>query len=172
MRSEFSHWIEDTLGSESYGAPRVFDLFTLLAITLAFALLFAIMKVMEPLLQTSLPLVILAVSLFLTFTAVAQAVLWGGTKPRLASIACGPIVWVLTFFFVALQSPSTFFTLMNIVGHTCLSILGFPIGYLAGGMVAGVFLLADIFRQRFMSSDDAPLPENDDAIFDLADNED
>ena len=163
--SEFAQWIEDTLGSESYGAPRVFDLFTMLAITLAFALLFAFMKLIEPLLQASLPQVALVVSLFLTFTAMAQAVLWGGKKPRLASIAAGPVVWLLTFLFVGMQAPGAFLTLTSVVGNVCLSVLGFPVGYLAGGMVAGVFLLADVFRKRFLSGNADELPVNDDAIF-------
>lgn len=148
----FTDWTEETLGSESYGAPRVFDLFTLLSVTLAFALLFAFLKLLEPAFSTSMPMTMFAISSFLVLTGLGQAILWNGRKPRIASLVTGPINFAIVSLSLILlssapRSPAA------MVGLVCFSISGLPLGYLAGTVVAGVFLLADKFRQRYMPAE-------------------
>jgi hypothetical protein len=165
--SELSKWLEDNLGTESYGAPRVFDLYTLLAVTLAFALMFACLRLIEPLLLSSLPQVAIALGIFVTLIAIAQLALWGGNKPRLASIVAGPAIWFVIALGLTAQNPRQFLNPAAMAGLLCSSILGVFAGYLGGGMVAGVFLLADAFRKQFVKpSKEEDEPDNDDFIFD------
>ena len=148
----FTDWTEETLGSESYGAPRVFDLCTLLAVTLAFALLFACLKLLEPAISVALPRALFAISLFLVLTGLGQAILWNGRKPRIASLATGPINFaVVGIALIVFSSDMRSYAV--IIGLVCTSISGVPLGYLAGTVVAGVFLLADKFRERYMPTD-------------------
>lgn len=150
----FSQWVERKLGKESYGAPRVFDLFTLLAITLAFAMLFTFMRLLSPLLGNNDGAVTIVISLFVSFIAIGQMLLCGGKRPRIASIATGPIAWQalgigIAFWMIPKQEVSTFLvTTFSFV--TCSSTLGFFAGYLGGAAVAGVFLIADFLRKRYM----------------------
>ncbi len=163
--SEFSQWLEDTLGSESYGAPRVFDLYTLLAVTLAFALMFAFLRLIEPLLFNSLPQVAISLGTFVTLIAVAQLALWGGNKPRLASIVVGPIIWFVIGIGLTSQNPRMFLSLPAMLGLLCSTVIGLAAGYLGGAMVAGVFLLADTFRKHLVRQAKDEGPANDDFIF-------
>lgn len=158
-------WLDEHLGGKSYGAPRVFDLFTLLAVTLAFAILFAFLRLLEPLLLATLPQVAVAITAFVTLTAIAQITLLDGNKPRLASLLAGPPIWLVVSLGLCLQDLS----LLNfafLILLVMLSVLGIPAGYLGGAMVAGVFLLADSFRQKFMRRENRVDPDaNDDAIW-------
>ena len=127
------------LREPAYGAQRVFDLFTLMAITLAFGLLFGAMKALN-----ALPEVFFGVTSFVTFIGIGQMLLFKGNSPRLASVVGGPVALVLTavllnLWFGRMESWSIF----------CALIAGAPFGYLAGGMVAGVFLIADMLREKF-----------------------
>lgn len=128
-----------TLSEPAYGAPRVFDLFTLMAITLAFGLLFAGLKALD-----AIPEVFFSVTSFVTFVAIGQMLLFDGKSPRLASLVAGPIALVLTLICVDIWYGR--FSILELV---CPLPLGVPAGYLGGGMVAGVFLVADRLRERF-----------------------
>ncbi len=128
-----------TLAEPAYGAQRVFDLFTLMAITLAFGLLFGLLKAMG-----AIPEVFFSVTAFLTFVAIGQMLFFGGTSPRLASLVGGPIALALTLICV-----SIWYGRWAIFEIVCSLPLGVPGGYLAGGMVAGVFLIADLLRSKF-----------------------
>ncbi len=159
-------WLDRVLGSEGYGAPRVFDLFTLLAVTLAFALLFGGLQLLEPMLQGGVESLSIVLGVFVTGVAVFQMLLWGGKKPRLASLVAGPILWVAIFvIYGAIESRGRFDPLA-VFGALCSSVLGVPAGYIGGALVAGVFLIADFLRTRDMSkSDGASQRGNDDHIF-------
>jgi hypothetical protein len=132
-----------TLDEPAYGAKRVFDLFTLMAITLAFGLLFGALKALR-----ANPEVFFAVTSFVTFVAIGQMLLFGGNSPRLASIVAGPIALAVT-----LLCFSIWYGRWGIVEAVCSLPLGVPAGYLAGGMVAGVFLIADALRSKFTRPD-------------------
>ncbi len=146
------------LSEPAYGAKRVFDLFTLMAITLAFGLLFGAMKALD-----SIPEVFFGVTTFVTFVGIGQMLLFGGNSPRLASLVGGPIALVLTMVLLALWYGQG-----AVWAMICSLILGVPAGYLAGGMVAGVFLIADSLRDRFSR----PVVENEKSFWDSDDPDD
>ena len=129
----------ELLREPAYGAQRVFDLFTLMAITLAFALLFGAMKALD-----ASPEVFFGVTSFVTFVGIGQMLLFGGKSPRLASLVGGPLALLLTTVSLAIWYGRWAST-----ATICSLIFGVPAGYLAGGMVAGVFLIADSLRARF-----------------------
>ncbi|RMF40280.1 MAG: hypothetical protein D6753_12035 [Planctomycetota bacterium] len=160
-------YLTDILEREAYGAPRVFDLFTLLAVTVAWALLFALLRVLEPLLEGSLPYVALGVGCYITLIAICQMVLFHGEKPRVASVVGGPIAWLATALIVGLVAgPRSWLELLRWgMANLCFSPIGFFFGYLAGGAVAGVFLLADAFRQHYLAGRPQEDAGDDDAIW-------
>jgi hypothetical protein len=148
--------------NKAYGAPRVFDLFTLLAITLFFAVLFALLGLLAPALDASATDLTFVISGFVTIVGISQMWLFGSNNPRLASLVSGPVAfnlisWIQMTIAGRVGFEGLFFTL-------CVSIfLGPLFGYLGGAVVAGVFLVADKFRLQFMkpTSD-----ESRDASFD------
>ena len=164
--------LDKMLSGQAHGAPRVFDLFTLLAITVAFALLFAFLKVIEPILELDVGVVTSIMVFFLTLIALCQSLMFGSKKPRLASVYAGPIACIATSLLVAmiywrqtLQHPESLFS------GVCFLVFSPFLGYLAGGMVAGVFFLADKFRGTVMTSNSKDVVQNDDNIFEM-ENED
>lgn len=162
-------WIDRVLGGDSYGAPRVFDLFTLMAITLAFALMFAMLRLVEPVLMTDISGVAICLGTLVTGVAIFQLALWGGKRPRLASLIGGPFLVLGITLAVRLWQPSNplpELTLTAAIGLSQFSlIVGLPTGYLSGAMVAGVFLIADLLRTSFLTRPGPPKTENDDEIF-------
>jgi hypothetical protein len=134
--------LREALDEKTYGAPRVFDLFTLMAVTLAFGLLFALLKALG-----SSEDVFICTTFFITIVAVCQMIMFGGDKPRLASLAGGPIAMVVVLLGWGIWSQASFEIFVLLLFMTIP--FGIPAGYLTGGVVAGVFLLADEFRKRY-----------------------
>ena len=151
---DLADWLDERLGAEGYGAPRVFDIFTMFAVTLAFALLFTVLKFLQPALGGDLAPTVASFSAFVTLTGIAQMFLWNGKQPRLASIVAGPVNWFVIGLALLLISQGLKGIPMA-VGAVCTAPFGVFAGYLAGAMVAGVFLLADKFRKRFMKEEPA-----------------
>ena len=133
--------VSDLLRSEAAGMPRRFGVGKLMAITALFAVLFGLMKWAD-----FHPIAFPAVGVFVGVVGVAQALLFGGKKPRLASMLAGAVL----FPFVG---AGTYIIVYGIEGRrlaleACLDpgalagagILGVIFGYLAGGLVAGLFL--------------------------------
>jgi putative addiction module component (TIGR02574 family) len=130
-------------GSKVYAAPRRFDLATIFIVTVAYSLLFAGMSVVQfP------PGVSLAVAGFITLVGTGQALLFGGNRPRTASLLVGTALYSLSMLVYWLvmgrraYPPSVF-----LVAGTYVLIGGAMLGYLAGVMVGGVFFLADMLRR-------------------------
>jgi hypothetical protein len=134
-----------------FGVPRRYDLATLMAVTLAYACLFGALRALSwP------PKAMVWTAGFLTVIGAAQALLFGGKRPREASYLTGigfmlvvmvmerglPRFWVDVFFV-----PILFF---------CTIVLpGLVLGYAGGVIVAGVFLVAHHLRsglRRFWGS--------------------
>ena len=145
--SEEDHRVQGTssAGEKVYGTPRVFDLFTMLAVTFAFAFLVAATNLLFA--ETSKETTVI-VALYVTLIGLSQAVLFKGEEPRLASMVAGPIVMLLMFVWYAMLHPTRHWYL-DMGSYLCtLVTCGVPAGYIAGGAVAGVFLVADALRKR------------------------
>ncbi len=128
--------------SKVYSVPRRYDLATLFAVSVAYAFLFGGMRFFAwP------PVVFALVAGFFTCVGLGQALLFGGKEPRAASVLVGvfygPIVLVISA--VGWGGASNIGKLS--VGAICTAIGGGLYGYLAGVIVAGVFLVADLMRK-------------------------
>ena len=149
-----------------YGVPRVFDLFTLMAITLAFALLFALLKLISPAFNISATTLTVIISGYVTLIAMAQMFLYGGNNPRMASVVAGPFAMLAMClaFWVPSNGLGIFVTLFL---SMFLSIFfGFFFGYLSGAVVAGVLLVADGFRGRSIMAMRPAIKTDRDVSFD------
>jgi len=137
--------------TEAYGVPRVFDLFTLMAITLAFALLFALLKLLSPAFGTSPTTLTLLISGYVTLIALAQMFMYEGTNPRMASVMSGPVAMLAMFLVFWIPTGSLRVDAALLISVILSAIFGFLCGYLAGAVVAGVLLVADGMRGRSQS---------------------
>jgi len=128
-----------------YSAPRRFDLATIFVVTTAYAILFAVMVALK------LPPAVSWMSAgFITVVGIGQALLFRGLKPRTASILVGGPTYSIFmlgsfFFFSSRMPPASTFIFVLVSGV----ISGGVLGYVAGALVGGVFLVADFARRRF-----------------------
>jgi hypothetical protein len=143
-----------------YSAPRRFDLATIFVVTTAYCLFFAAMSAMP------LPGVASLIAAgFVTMVGLGQAFLYGGVKPRRASIMVGMVLcWIssaIPFIFIQPRAISIYgqnfllgvFLYIFAVG----SISGAILGYLSGTVVGGVFLISDRVRGRFWPTRNNPV---------------
>lgn len=119
-----------TSRTKAYGAPRVFDLFTMLAITLAFALLFSLLGLLAPAVFASASDLTLATSSFITLIGISQMWLFGSTNPRFASLITGPFAFALVVFFWLEMTYDWVWALMYSIFAA--GLFGSFFGYLAG----------------------------------------
>jgi putative addiction module component (TIGR02574 family) len=144
---------EATSRRRVYSAPRRFDLATVFVVTTAYSLLLAALSAFQ------LPAGAIAmVTGFITLVGVGQAFLFHGQRPRLASILMGLLCYtapsLATWFIGNRMMPPGFVMMMlgnGIVG-------GAVLGYLAGVLVGGVFLVADVVRRKFGRPADDEVP--------------
>jgi hypothetical protein len=128
-----------------YAVPRRFDLATILIVTLAYSILFALMTTLQ------FPsFVSIAVAGFITFVGLAQAALFGGKRPLAASIWVGAAIYTIAMLagWLATGARAYDASTILIVGSYVI-IGGAVLGYMAGACVGGVFLLADVLRRKF-----------------------
>ena len=144
-----------------YCAPRRFDILTILCVSSVYAIAFAILtgaKVPMPL--------ALMLTLFVTFIGLAQAILWKGERPRLASILIGIL------FFVAaciLMLPATqyvndpyeifFFVMVS-------PFVGSIVGYVFGAAIGGLFLAIEGIRDTLFIAHKSYAPTESSSPFD------
>ncbi|MEZ6087405.1 MAG: hypothetical protein R3C05_05125 [Pirellulaceae bacterium] len=123
-----------------FSAPRKFDLATLLAVTTAYALMFAGMRAFD-----ANDAAMLWTGAFVSIIAAGQAILFGGNAPRASSMIVGSVLVAFTML-VAVTGLNVLglFTSVLVGG-----LLGPPSGYLSGTLVGGVFLIAHHLRIRF-----------------------
>ena len=128
-----------------YSVPRRYDLTTLFAVTLAYAVLFAALRLLS-----APPAVMLSIGGFVALVGLGQALLFKGSAPRAASmvvgfIVCGaaPIVYVLSDPRLRRGDIEEI-----VAAAPCWAVAGTMLGYLTGAAVAGVFLVADAIRRR------------------------
>ena len=126
-----------------YSAPRRFDLATIFVVTTAYSLLFAAMSGLQfP------PIASLLIAGFITFVGIGQALLFHGSKPRQASIVVGSAVYTLATlaFWLFFKPPFPDGLIFVMVGYSVVG--GAILGYFAGVLVGGVFLVAEALRTR------------------------
>jgi putative addiction module component (TIGR02574 family) len=128
-----------------YSVPRRFDLSTIFVVTLAYSLLFGAMK------GVSLPAIASAsIAGFITLVAAAQALLFRGAKPRTASILVGAVTYTVAVLAIWIITGQRMYGTTQILFMTSLTLIGGSIlGYVAGGLVGAVFLIADKLRSFF-----------------------
>lgn len=131
--------IPDKRPAKVYSAPRRYDLATILMVSTVFALVFGVSRYWE--IGPAVPLHIAGLS---TAVALAQAILFGGKKPRLASGLVGILYMLAVCLYVMGWEWSqpwwkTIFTVS-------VTLSGGAVGYCNGAMVGGVFLLAEKLR--------------------------
>lgn len=139
-----------------YSAPRQFDLATIFVVTFAYSLLFALMSALSfP------PVSSLAMGGFITLVGIGQAVLFAGRLPRAASLLTGAIACIPITIAVIMSTPRGFRNDTLLLSVPFSFIFGAGLGYLAGVLVGGVFLVADKIRQAFAGRKgvDEPLAE-------------
>jgi membrane-associated HD superfamily phosphohydrolase len=135
---------ERVAGTKIYSAPRRFDLATVFVVTTAYCLLFASLS------ATTWPgYVNLIIAAFITLVGVGQAVIYRGLRPRQASIWVGIVLCNLGMI-VYLYLRGRMVTPGTILGGFIYAAIGGAIlGYLAGTLVGGIFLIIDFVRRRF-----------------------
>jgi hypothetical protein len=130
-----------------YSAPRRFDLAMIFVVTAVYAVLFAGMSALQfP------PVASLAVAGFVTFVGIGQALLFRGRRPRTASMVVGAFLFTSAtlVLWIATGPGLRFYGVSRILWSGAACVIGGAIwGYLAGVLVGGVFLLADVVRRRF-----------------------
>ena len=132
------------------GVPRRFGVGTLLVITAFYAVLFGLLTSLgtEPALDgVSVVFIVVVPTMFVTFVGIGQAVLFQGKKPRLASIVVGASAFLLMELVIVVIEFWRFpgFLAANVelvIGWFTLSVIyGSILGYVAGGLIGGVFLV-------------------------------
>lgn len=125
------------------GVPRRFGVGGLLIISTMYAVLFAILRTLEvP------PLDFVGVVLFFTAVGLGQMLLFKGQRPRRASMIVGACMFAgfIAFLDWTGIGPSRR-TLSCRAFEVEGAIIGAGYGYLAGVLIAGVFLLIDKARK-------------------------
>jgi hypothetical protein len=142
-----------------YSVPRRFDLATIFVVTLAYSLLFGAMSALSfP------PTASAIVAGFILLVGAAQAFLFGGKRPRNASIIAGAVLFLLSITAVWMVLGRRFYgTAELLVTASFTTACGGMLGYLSGVIIGGVFLVADKLRNRFSPR---PAELNVDAIAD------
>ncbi len=130
--------------SKLYFAPRRFDLFTIMIVTAAYAILLSLMSALR-----FTPVQSCYVAIFVTVVAIAQALLSGLSMPRAVSVYSGMVAFFVGTISYTFIEPR--FDLFEAIPAAIVFslIFGSVLGYLAGVMVGGVFLVADALRNRY-----------------------
>jgi hypothetical protein len=133
---EMPPYPEETPGPQA-GMPRRFGIGTIMVITTFFALVFGLLKVLQvP------PLVFVLVSGFILTVAACQALLFGGKNPRKASFIAGMAMYALAAAFTAFAGTGVRFPIEELLcGAFGAVVVGGPLGYAAGCLIAAIFLV-------------------------------
>lgn len=134
------------------GVPRRFSMAMLLLLMALFSLSFGVLQILK-----ADPVIFVVATVLLAAVGVGQPTLFGGQYPRAASVWSGAVVFpleALVWFLVAQIASHGFHLSANIVvGVLLLPVVLVPVGaglgYLAGGLVAGLFCLAEEYEKRY-----------------------
>ncbi len=138
----------------TYSVPRRFSLATIMVMMAAYGvLLTGLTSLLAP------PAAIGGISAFICLIAVSQAVLFGGKRPRLSSCLVGGVLGLASGIaaLVALIEGNggdyAIFArgLREVLAATAPFVgtaIGIGLGYIAGGLVGGIFLVRTFFTDR------------------------
>lgn len=126
------------------GVPRQFSAGGLLLVVASFAALFGILAAIGlP------PIVFWILAAYLAGICVAQMFMFKGKRPRHASVIAGALLFVvglgmaiIAMYAMGRRPPDGFFLALTVLGPA----IGAGAGYVTGGAVAGLFLLARRIR--------------------------
>ena len=139
------HPVDAPPRSSGTGASRRFTLGTLMVITALYAAMFGVATWMQmPPLATGI------MAGFITAVGIAQAVLYHGRRPREASLLAGSLLCAGGSATVSIWCYATGENSPEgplLLGTVLAPLLGAGLGYLAGGLVGGVFLIAARLRK-------------------------
>ena len=129
--------------NQPFGVPTRFGIGTLLVVTAAYGALLALLRALD-----WDPRAIVWMVVFVSLVGLGQMLLFGSRRPREASLLAGAVclpaitIFTLIVHRVEGQAPQE-------SGCVLISALffGAPAGYLAGGVVAGVFLMMDAVQR-------------------------
>jgi len=138
--------------SKLYSVPRRFDVAAIMAVQLAYALLFVALRLVQ--IQ---PIDFVKVAGFFTCVGVGQAVLFRGKRPRLSSVLLGVVYLVGIYVVHAISRDDSMLQLhyLALLVWLVIAIAGAFCGYFAGVAVGTVFLVSAVMRraiQRRQSS--------------------
>jgi hypothetical protein len=141
--------------SELYSAPRRFDLATIFVVTAAYSLLLGGLTALDfgPTVK------IVAVGL-VTVVAAAQAIFHEQANPRGVSVVVGAAAYAFVFFVLWLMYPRGNPFLITVLINGI--VFGSLLGYMAGVLVGGMFLVAERLRKKLspqqVDGDEPPKP--------------
>lgn len=123
-----------------YSVPKRYDLASMFSISVAYAMLFALMRALG-----SPPALIFLVGGFFTVVGVSQALLFNGDRPREASIISGTVYGFCgTIVFAIVEDVN----LARSIPAAFCSLFWIPfVSYFAGTAIGGIWLIADYLRQ-------------------------
>ena len=129
--------------SGPYGVPRRFGIGTLLIVTAAYGVLLAVLRF-----AGWYPGAILWTLVFISLVGLGQMLLFNAKRPREASVVTGAVGLPLAILGAAMTYDTRPYNpLESLCGLMCAFPFGAVAGYLAGGVVAGVFLIMDAVEQ-------------------------
>jgi hypothetical protein len=135
--------IGDSSLRQEAGVPRRFGLGILMVITTMCAVLFTVLRV-----SRVPPAGFLVIVVFFVAIGLGQFLLFKGQRPRRASVIVGACLYPLLFLgmcaYECLAAGAPLFFVKDACGIILFgSGVGAILGYLAGGLIAGVFLVID-----------------------------
>ncbi len=132
--------------------PRRFATGTLLLLVTLYAMMFSCLSWL-----CASPTVFVVLAVYLTAIGLAQMLLFGGEKPREASIWVGAPVGAILVTGVCLSASPVGTSLTEALALACFWVLGLalciPVSYVTGCAMAGVFLVIDRVRTGVWNPD-------------------
>ena len=130
--------------SDPFGVPSRFGIGTLLVVTAAYGALLSLLLALDWDRRAIVWMIV-----FISLVGAGQMFLFGSRRPRQASLLTGavslPVILVLATILHQSRRGPGYDLCCGIISAT---MFGAPAGYLAGGVVAGVFLIMDAVQRE------------------------
>jgi hypothetical protein len=135
------------------GVPRRFGIGVLLVITTMYAVLFGAMRACD-----CEPFIFALIAVFFTAVGAGQVIVFRGRRPRWASVVAGAATYPILLIWGAVHEALVYGA-PDVPPDLCASMIcgtatGAILGYIAGVLIAGVFLFIDRLAGRVVNRDD------------------